>query len=177
MESARNVVLVGPMGAGKSTVARELASLLGWPWVDLDQVIEAEARATIPALFAREGETGFRDREQACLAAVLAGRQPVVLALGGGTVLRAGNRDLLKTRTTAVWLHAPLATCLERAAPARRPLLAAASGAAAAQLFRERRDRYAAVSELVVGCVAKTPAAIAQRIREELPMRPSPLPG
>src|ERR1700683_4779598 len=82
---ARRIVLTGFMGSGKSTVGPLLARQLGWKFVDADDVIAAEAGATIPEIFAREGEAAFRERERAAIAR-LASEDALVLALGGGAI-------------------------------------------------------------------------------------------
>src|SRR6202789_2538376 len=89
------IVLTGFMGSGKSTVGPLLAARLGWRFLDADEVIEAEAGATIAELFARHGETPFRDREHATIARLAAqDKNALVLALGGGAIERAETRDL-----------------------------------------------------------------------------------
>src|SRR5207302_10302778 len=101
------IVLVGYRGAGKTTVGPVLAAKLGWDFADCDDRVEATAGTTVAAIFAREGEAGFRDRESAALAGLMA-RDRVVVATGGGAVLRSANRDLLKAGFV-VWLRAPAA--------------------------------------------------------------------
>jgi shikimate kinase len=123
----RRIVLTGFMGSGKSTVGPLLASRLGWNFLDVDDVIEAEAGTTIAALFARHGEAAFRDREHATIAR-LASADALVLALGGGAIERAETRDLLLTAhgTLLVHLEVELATTLSRCAGTEhtRPILA-----------------------------------------------------
>ncbi|MFC5569734.1 shikimate kinase [Lysobacter yangpyeongensis] len=124
MNPASNLILVGPMGAGKTSVGRHLAGLLGLPLVDADHEIERDAGATVAQLFEREGEAGFRARERAMLAALLR-RDGLVLATGGGCVLDAGNRALLRQRGFVVHLQAEVDQQLRRLAGDRsRPLLA-----------------------------------------------------
>ena len=91
----QNIVLVGPMGAGKSTVGRGLALLLKREFVDSDQEIEKRTGVDIPTIFEFEGEEGFRHRETEMLRELL-GREDVVLATGGGIVMRPENRELLQ---------------------------------------------------------------------------------
>ncbi len=115
------------MGSGKSTVGPLLARRLGWRFIDLDDVIEAEAGAKIAELFARHGEAAFRDREQAAIAR-LAGGEAVVLALGGGAIERDETRALLLSdkSTLLVHLEVELATTLTRCRGTEetRPVLA-----------------------------------------------------
>ena len=103
------------MGSGKTTVGPLVAGRLGWSFVDVDDVIAAEAGTTIPEIFKREGETEFRTRERATIAR-LAGGDGLVLALGGGAIEDAATRDLLLTapETLMVHLEVKLETALER---------------------------------------------------------------
>jgi shikimate kinase len=111
----RRIVLTGFMGSGKSTVGPLLAARLGWTFLDLDDVIEAEAGTTIAELFARHGEQAFRDCEHAAIARLATDDQQV-LALGGGAIEHPANRTLLLTTpgTLLVHLEVELATTLAR---------------------------------------------------------------
>src|ERR1700722_9403973 len=93
-EAPRRIVLTGFMGSGKSTVGPLLAARLGWHFVDVDNVIEAEAGAAIAEIFARYGEGAFRDREHATIARLATGER-LVLALGGGAIEREDTRALV----------------------------------------------------------------------------------
>ena len=125
MNPAPNIFLIGPMGAGKSTVGRHVAEQLQMPFVDLDHEIEAHTGASIPLIFELEGEAGFRDRERTLLNEFTA-RDGIVLATGGGAVLDARNRDALRTRGFVAWLDADVEAQLARLARDRaRPLLRA----------------------------------------------------
>jgi len=123
----RRIVLTGFMGSGKSTVGPLLAGRLGWSFVDVDDVIEAEAGVTISELFARHGEAAFRDREHAAIAQLAAG-DALVLALGGGAIEHAATRTLLLNApgTLLVHLEVELATTLSRCEGTEhiRPVLA-----------------------------------------------------
>lgn len=133
----RSVALVGFMGAGKTTVGAALAAILGLPFVDLDARVEAEA-GPIPAIFAREGEAGFRAREAAALRAALDG-PPVVLACGGGAPCFGDAMDQLLARATVVFLDAPMSILAERlGADKGRPLW----GEGAEALYARRRPVY-----------------------------------
>ncbi|MBL8273498.1 MAG: shikimate kinase, partial [Xanthomonadales bacterium] len=123
MNPAPNVFLVGPMGAGKSTIGRRLARHFGLAFIDLDDELEARTGASVKLIFELEGEAGFRARESALLAE-LAQADGRLLATGGGTVLDAGNRALLRSRGFVVWLRASVAQQLRRLERDRkRPLL------------------------------------------------------
>lgn len=118
-----NIFLIGPMGAGKTTIGRQLSELLRLEFVDSDHEIEARTGANIPWIFDVEGEEGFRLREESVID-LITQRQQIVLATGGGAVMRAANRQHLHERGTVVYLYTPVATQLERTARDRnRPLL------------------------------------------------------
>ena len=123
MNPSPTLAIVGPMGAGKTSIGRRLAQRYGLPFVDLDREIEAHTGASVATIFDCEGEAGFRARESALLADLLAhGEQ--VLATGGGTILDPGNRRLLRERAFVVHLHADVPAQLARLARDRtRPLL------------------------------------------------------
>lgn len=123
MNPAPNLVLVGPTGAGKTSIGRRLAERFGLVFVDADQFVEQRTGATIAAIFEHVGEAGFRERERGALAEVLAGDRQLV-ATGGGAVLDAGNRRLMCERGFVVYLVAGLDAQLRRLGRDRtRPLL------------------------------------------------------
>jgi shikimate kinase len=123
----RRIVLTGFMGSGKTTLGPLVAARLGWSFIDVDDVIEAEAGATIAELFARHGEAAFREREHATIAR-LAAADSLVLALGGGAIENDATRTLLLTTqgTLLVHLEVELATTLKRCKGTEqlRPILA-----------------------------------------------------
>ena len=122
-ESLPNIYLVGPMGAGKTTVGRYLAELLGRDFLDSDHEIERKTGATIPWIFEKEGELGFRSRETMAIDE-LTQRQSLVLATGGGAVTQAPNRQFLKQRGIVVYLYTPVEIQLQRTyRDKNRPLL------------------------------------------------------
>lgn len=122
-ETLPNVYLVGPMGAGKTTVGRHLAELLGREFLDSDHEIERKTGATIPWIFEKEGEQGFRGRETTVIDELTA-RQNLVLATGGGVVTEAPNREFLKQRGIVIYLYTPVEIQLQRTyRDKNRPLL------------------------------------------------------
>ncbi|MFC3716917.1 shikimate kinase [Luteimonas soli] len=124
MNPAPNLVLVGPMGSGKSSIGRRLAERFGLAFFDADREIEAQAGASIATIFECAGEADFRAREQVVLAGLLAG-EGAVIATGGGAVLDARTRQLLRERGFVVHLHVDVEQQLARLARDRsRPLLA-----------------------------------------------------
>jgi shikimate kinase len=145
----RRIVLTGFMGSGKSTVGPLLAARLGWIFLDVDDVIESEAEATIAALFARHGEAPFRAREHATIARLSTGNA-LVLALGGGAIEHSATRDLLLTSpgTLLVHLEVELTTTLDRCRGTEhtRPILADQANLAARYQRRLPLYRTAHVS-------------------------------
>jgi len=123
MNAATNLVLVGPMGAGKTSIGRRVAELLQLAFVDADRDIELRTGAAVGTIFECEGEAGFRARERAALAELLAGDGQVI-ATGGGAVLDAINRERMRERGFVVHLDIGVEGQLQRLARDRvRPLL------------------------------------------------------
>nr|WP_268960235.1 shikimate kinase [Pseudoroseicyclus tamaricis] len=151
----RSVALVGMMGSGKTAIGRALALRLGVPFVDSDAAIEEAAQASIPEIFARDGESFFRDREAAVIFRLLAG-PPVILSTGGGAYLAERNREAISEAGVAMWLDADVATLWERVRhKSGRPLLATANPRQTlAELEAARRPVYE-MAELRVPSVAR----------------------
>jgi shikimate kinase len=140
----RSVVLVGMMGAGKSTIGRRLASRLRLPFLDADTEIElAHAGMTIPEIFAAHGEAYFRDGEARVIARLL-DNGPTVLATGGGAFLREDTRGRIRDKALSIWLKADTDIIMRRVKRrADRPLLQTADPAATvARLLGEREPFY-----------------------------------
>ena len=124
MNPAPNLVFVGPMGAGKSSLGRRVAQRLGLDFVDADRRLEQQAGASIALIFEHEGEPGFRAREERLLAELLQGRG-LAIATGGGAVLSASTREALKSRAFVVHVQVGVEQQLERLERDQaRPLLA-----------------------------------------------------
>ncbi len=135
-----NLILIGPMGAGKSTLGKRLSRALKCPFVDSDREIERRANTTIAHLFELEGESGFRDREAAVIADLCRHRQ-VVLSTGGGAVLRAENRDALRQSGVVVYLQVSVDEQLRRLhRDTQRPLLQTADPRARLHALAAERD-------------------------------------
>lgn len=150
MNPASNLILVGPMGAGKTVIGARLAARYGLRLLDADREVERDAAATVTQIFEREGEAGFRQRERAMLARLLQD-DGIVLATGGGAILDADNRALLRERGFVVHLSATVEQQLARLAQdTTRPLLARPDRE---QVLRElaavRAPLYADVADLV----------------------------
>jgi shikimate kinase len=168
------LTLIGYRGCGKSTVAALLATRLGVPAVDADEVLEARAGTTIAALVAARGEAAFRDLEAELLAELLAA-PPVILATGGGVVVREANRALLRARgRPVVWLDAAADVVRARLAadPAtagRRPALAGENPLAeVAATLSAREPLYRGCADVRFDTGVESPARIAARIVEWL---------
>ena len=153
-----HLVLVGMMGAGKSSVGRRLARRLGWRHVDADKRIERTTGRTIPEIFAADGEAGFRSIEREVLETLLRVPGRTVVSTGGGAVLSPTNCALMRDRGTVVWLRARPETLLDRVGKGNgRPLLADDPAAALRRIAAERQSAYASTAHYVVdvdGCTA-----------------------
>lgn len=165
MNPASNLVLVGPMGAGKSSIGRRLAGRFGLDFVDADREIEARTGAAIPTIFECEGEAGFRAREAATLADLLQ-REGLVIATGGGAVLDAGSRRHMRERGFVVHLQVSLPRQLERLARDRsRPLLAGDDREDVLRRLSEARaPLYAEVADLCFDTDALLPPQAAAQL-------------
>lgn len=147
-----NIFLVGPMGAGKTTIGRQLARQLRMDFIDSDRAIEEHTGADIPLIFEKEGEAGFRRREHDMIDE-LTQRTNIVLATGGGAVLDADNRKHLAARGDVVYLASDLQTLVERTSRDRnRPLLHADEPPETIleRLLEQRDPLYREAASLVV---------------------------
>ncbi|HEU0205004.1 MAG TPA: shikimate kinase [Burkholderiaceae bacterium] len=168
MDNARDAIfLIGMMGAGKSTVGRLLARELGFEFVDCDREIEARSGVSITTIFELEGEAGFRQREAAVLDE-LTQRTGVVLATGGGAVLREDNRRHLLTRGLVIYLQASADELARRTSNDRsRPLLQTADPRARiVELLQHREPLYAATAHLIFQSAAANPRRLVKKIME-----------
>lgn len=153
------------MGVGKTTIGRHLARQLDREFIDLDIEIEASCGADISWVFDVEGEVGFRDRETQALEKI-SSRSGVVLATGGGVVLREQNRRLLKERGTVIYLKASVNQLYERTRlDKKRPLLQVGDPKAAIKkILEERSPLYQAIADLTISAEQKAPQAVAAHI-------------
>jgi shikimate kinase len=169
MSKINNVFLVGPMGAGKTTIGRLLAKHLSLKFVDLDAEIEKRCGADIPWIFDVEGEAGFRKRESQLLDEVTRAEK-ILLATGGGAVIDPHNRQLLKSRGCVVYLCASPNQLLERTAHDRsRPLLQVDDPLSVLKrLIAERDPLYREVADVVVETERKKPQVVAEWVAREV---------
>jgi len=151
MSTTNNLFLVGLMGAGKTTIGRQLAQALGKQFIDSDHELESRTGVNIPLIFELEGEQGFRERE-ASIIDELTQEDNIVLATGGGAVLREDNRRCLQERGTVIYLKADVERLLERTRKDKnRPLLQTEDpGARLKALLVEREPLYLELADLVV---------------------------
>ena len=159
------VALAGFMGSGKSTVGRKAARLLRWAFLDLDAEVIASAGRTIPAIFAEEGEVGFRRRECDALLSVLQrtwDEGGLILALGGGTITSQEALDCLNAKATVVYLDVDAESAWRRVCRSARPL--AQDPQAFAGLLDERRPIYEAAADHVVDTREKSVDIIAREV-------------
>lgn len=168
MSQGPNIFLVGPMGAGKTTVGRRLAQLRGMRFVDSDHEIERRTGVDIPYIFEKEGEAGFRRREAQAIAE-LSDEAPIVLATGGGAILDPDNRRLLAQRGIVVYLHASVDQQLARTQRSdTRPLLqqAADRREVLERLFRLRDPLYREIAHLVVSTDSRSAKCVVRDIED-----------
>jgi shikimate kinase len=165
MSARRNIVLIGPMGSGKTTIGRQLARTLKMEFADSDHEIERRTGVGIPLIFELEGEAGFRRRETRMIAE-LCRRENLVLATGGGAILDEGNRRVLRACGSVVYLHATVETQFQRTRKSRhRPLLRDPDPRAKLeQLMRAREPLYRQEADLVVEADGRPAAAVAGEI-------------
>ena len=171
MSKKSNIFLVGPMGAGKTTVGKRLADTLGMEFIDSDHEIETRTGVDIPYIFEREGEEGFRKREKLVIAD-LTTRTNIVLATGGGSVLDAENRQFLSARGFVVYLHAGVDHQLSRTARTdNRPLLKN-SGANRRDvlhtLFEMRDPLYREIADLILDTDERSAKALVREIQDRM---------
>ena len=147
----RHLVLVGLMGAGKTTVGKECARRLGRSFVDLDELIMVHAAMPIEALWNESGEDRFREMEREVVVEVCEAPNPLVIACGGGTVVDPDSRRRLRDAGTVLWLRAPTSVLAARVGnDETRPLLAGDPAGALARLATLREEAYNAASDAAV---------------------------
>ncbi|HEX9706768.1 MAG TPA: shikimate kinase AroK [Steroidobacteraceae bacterium] len=165
----RSVILIGPMGSGKTAVGRALARRLGLPFADSDAEIESRTGVDISYIFEREGEEGFRIRERDVIDA-LTKAAGIVLATGGGAILLPVNRERLAARGTVVFLDTTIDQQLQRTRRSKhRPLLAGTDRRAALERLAETRDPlYRSIAAITIRTDGRAPAAVAGDIARAL---------
>ena len=166
MRGAPNIVLIGPMGSGKTAVGRSLSRHLGKPFYDSDTEIVRRTGVDIPYIFEKEGESGFREREREALEALVALRG-IVLATGGGAILLPENRRLLAERGCVIYLETSIEQQANRVQHGRsRPLLANVEDPAARlqELMAVRDPLYRSIADITVRTDGRRVKAVAEDI-------------
>jgi len=169
MAKPTRIFLIGPMGAGKTTIGRQLANQLGLEFIDSDQEIQARTGVDIPTIFEYEGEEGFRDREEVVIDDLTQIEQRV-LATGGGAVVRPANRQNLSARGIVVYLECSPEQQYERTYRDRkRPLIQTEDPLASLkELMSEREPLYRETADYVVSTEGRSAAAVAREILERI---------
>lgn len=169
MPRLHRIFLVGPMGAGKSTIGKYLAQHLKLRFADTDTEIEARTGADIPWIFDVEGEVGFRDREQQVVEEMTLW-EDIVLATGGGVVMRPENRQALAARGFVVYLHATVDEQVRRTRrDQRRPLLQKGNPEEVLRSLMAIRDPlYRDIADHVIETDGCSPRMVAQRLVRDL---------
>lgn len=169
VKKIRNIFLIGPMGAGKSTIGRSVAKLLKMEFYDSDQVIEEKTGADIAWIFDIEGEAGFREREKGVIEE-LTQMQNIVLATGGGTIVTPENRIALAARGVVVYLRTSLDQQFERTRKdAKRPLLQTTNVKERLdELWEQREPHYDEIADMTFHTDGLTVNAVANEIIKQL---------
>ncbi len=161
----RRLLLIGMMGAGKTTVGRLLADRLGCPYLDSDEQVEAMTGRTVPEIMDEDGEPAFRRAEAAALSRALGQPPPLVVSVAGGAVLDRDNRQRLRASGTVVWLRARPETLADRVGDGTgRPLLGDDPKSALVRLDAVRRPLYAELADGVVDVDDKDPEEVAREV-------------
>lgn len=167
-----NLILIGMMGSGKTTVGRALARQLDKEFVDSDEEIQRRTGVTIPHIFDVEGEVGFRQRESAAIADLVT-RNGIVLATGGGAVLAAQNREMLRQNGLVIYLKASVHDLWQRTRNDRnRPLLQTGDPRAKlTELFEQRDPLYMEAADIVMPSSKQSVHALVQKLAGEIAAR------
>jgi shikimate kinase len=166
----RNVALIGFMGTGKTSVGRALAELLGFRFVDTDELIEAQARKRIVDIFAQDGEAAFRQLEETVVAD-LTGSEGLMIATGGGLPTRQSNLDALKTHALIVCLWASPEKILDRVGTqSHRPLLNVPDPLARIRELLEERTPFYKQADVMITTEGRPIREVAQQVANQFHM-------
>lgn len=174
MSEDRHLILIGMMGAGKTTVGAHLATQLGRRFVDIDDLVTEVAGITVAEIFAVDGEPGFRELERSAVNVACASAEPLVISCGGGAVLDPANRDHLRAAGLVVWLRAHPSVLAQRLRHEveGRPLLADDDTAIRLmELHNERAGAYEATAHATVDTEDRDVEGVSTAVLEELTRR------
>jgi shikimate kinase len=165
MTSPPRVLLIGMMGAGKSTTGHLLSKRLGWPYLDSDDEIQRQTGRSVPEIWKEDGEAAFRAQESRVLAEATTSDFPVVIAVAGGAVLDPENRARIRGAGLVVWLRCDVAVLAARVgAGAGRPLLEGGPAAAMERLTEVRAPIYADLADLALDVDLMPPPQVVDEI-------------
>lgn len=165
MNQPERVLLIGMMGAGKTTTGRLLADRLHWTYLDSDDEIERQTGRTVPQIWEADGEPAFRAEETRVLREACTSQQPVVVSVAGGAVLDPQNREVIARAGLVVWLRADVDTLARRVGSgAGRPLLKRGPAEALARLSKERAPLYAELANVEFDVDRMSPPQVVQSI-------------
>ncbi len=165
MALSDRIFLIGPMGAGKSTIGRLLSEELSLPFIDSDKIIEDRAGVNIPWIFDQEGEEGFREREELAIEELTVG-EPTILATGGGAILRENNRRNLRSHGFVVYLKTSVDQQITRTAKDKnRPLLQTPNKRKVlTELLEIRGPLYESTADWTIDTDGLSPKAVVKNI-------------
>jgi shikimate kinase len=169
MDAPTRIYLIGPMGVGKTSIGRQVAERLGWDFLDTDHELIERTGADIGLIFEKEGETGFRRRESDVLTSVV-DRDRLVVATGGGMVIAAENRELMRSTGYVVYLTSSLGSQVERTRRGKhRPALEDGDAAAKLREMREAREpMYREIAHFTLQTDRRNPRAVAAGLCDHL---------
>jgi len=163
------IALIGFMGSGKSTVGRELARKMAYPFVDTDEEIERKAKKSIPEIFEEHGEKYFRRLEEEVLSEIIENNEEMVISTGGGIVLSEGNRRILREKTITILLQAGVEELYNRLKDeTNRPLLAVENPQEEIKRLLEEREEYYNTADIKVNTDGLQVAEIVELIVEKI---------
>jgi shikimate kinase len=162
------VLLVGMMGAGKTTIGHALSRLIGWPYVDNDELVARATGKSTREVLEQDGERAMRRAESAALDIALTSGTPLIAGVAGGVVTDPLDLDRLRSGGFVVWLRADIATLSRRVKDSDRPWLGGDPAAAMSALYANRMALYAAAADLVLDEQDTTAELLAERIAAEL---------
>lgn len=163
------VLLIGMMGAGKTTVGTLLAERLGWPLLDSDAEIVRRRGMTVPEIWRAEGEPAYRVQETAVLEEAANSAGPGVISVAGGAVLQPANQSIIRHAGLVVWLRADVPTLAGRVGDgAGRPLLDGDAKANLRRLYAQREPVYRSLAELIIDTPGKEPSEVVAEIVDAL---------